>query len=104
MKKDKWLKWKLGAGGAVALVVLFQTVKASPEFREEKEKVQDDKKVVATDQEQGNRMMDDWYSNSGSDNGEQSGETSDGANRMDRDSGGPSRGSQGGADTRTGGS
>lgn len=34
MRRSKWLKWQIGAGSAVAIAFLFQTVRASPEFEQ----------------------------------------------------------------------
>jgi hypothetical protein len=35
MKKDKWLKWKIGAAASLGLALLFHEVKSSPAFSEQ---------------------------------------------------------------------
>ncbi|WP_409343185.1 hypothetical protein [Paenibacillus sp. MBLB4367] len=70
MKKDKWLKWQIGAVGALAIGLLFQQVKGSAAFAKAHEQTLAAKSKQADTESSGELALGDGFDKRAADGGQ----------------------------------
>jgi hypothetical protein len=68
MKKDKWLKWKIGAALTLGVAALFQTIRASADYQEKiaaASAAKPDSNEPAQVQQQQDPVIDEWLNGQG---------------------------------------